>query len=1200
MADRQLDAFILFHEPEEAVAPIVEALEGRGVSTHFFRRDIYAGERFKDIEAKRLEEARTIVVFLGDRGWGPTHLELANRALELKKQLIPVLVGNPPEDAFEKVGSLFRDRLYVDLRKGDETGIEQLVRSIQRGETTTHKPTFETQLDAIIAAIRDGDESRRAGVLEQIRLRKDLDRIALSARLRTEIQKHGPGAEVDFASAIRDPKKMSAIRSWLLSCLIWTDPEEAENSKTINEHISESEEPDRNVRFWSLAQLFVCGASYTMRAASRMRDDTAPEIKALCKAITADTSVIADFSAGLASDRFETVWPFLRALRIVPIPELAGTVCAQLGRSLNGTPLAYDALYALSNPAMASAAAPILAEKPGVAATVERVLREGNVSDPNATQNFAALLAALPAGEVDRTLEAAIADPFAPRRIAREMRGYLADRRRASAGAEVLIAGYASDTIDDTSDRLDIREDVHTLAAVILATDVKPPLAIGLFGDWGSGKSYFMRAMRQATNELAASGKRGFCSNIVSIEFNAWHYADTNLWASLVSYILEQLAAYVNPQPTPEQQQEALVAQLGSAKAMVQEAEGEKRRTQEVIKNRADELQKAKVEREQKEVKLRDLRASDFRSMVESDAELKKQLQGALDAMGLPAVLGSMSDLVQVVSEAGTARGRIAALITSVMRGKDRRVTIILLGFVMLVIPGMAWLLNHLGASGFFVGIGAVAAQVTAFAMGAKKVLSRALEQVKTNLGNVEAAKRKIDKLLEDRRHELSDEEKKLQKDIVELKAKEQESEARLAAAAARVVELEERISSLNQGRSLVQFLSERTRSDDYRKHLGLISTIRQDFEKLGQQLSQASIGGQFKRVDRIILYIDDLDRCHEAKVMEVLQAVHLLLAYPLFVVVVGVDPRWLLHSLKGAHRAFRGSEQREGVDGEMWRTTPQNYLEKIFQIPFNLRSMTSEGYTRLVKSLLLPEKDDGWTEQKVYVERINDTERGIAGLTPRPEAPPESSSKPGGDAKAAELMQGDPVVETAKPVPDKKKEGERLQFVIYEESLAIKSWEAAFAARLFALIPTPRGVKRFTNVYRILKAPVSRVRLRTFEGTTEWLGEFQLPMLLLAMLIGSPSESVKVFPHLWIEASSGRSATEVLRNLAGLLGKSTKELGVLQEKIRPIVGDAAFPTSADLIREWLPRVSRFSFDVGRAVEAARYLTTQKATGTTT
>jgi hypothetical protein len=38
--------------------------------------------------------------------------------------------------------------------------------------------------------------------------------------------------------------------------------------------------------------------------------------------------------------------------------------------------------------------------------------------------------------------------------------------------------------------------------------------------------------------------------------------------------------------------------------------------------------------------------------------------------------------------------------------------------------------------------------------------------------------------------------------------------------------------------------------------------------------------------------------------VAEVLQAVHLLLALDLFAVVVGVDPRWLLHSLRDQYRS--------------------------------------------------------------------------------------------------------------------------------------------------------------------------------------------------------------------------------------------------------------------------------------------------------
>jgi hypothetical protein len=61
--------------------------------------------------------------------------------------------------------------------------------------------------------------------------------------------------------------------------------------------------------------------------------------------------------------------------------------------------------------------------------------------------------------------------------------------------------------------------------------------------------------------------------------------------------------------------------------------------------------------------------------------------------------------------------------------------------------------------------------------------------------------------------------------------------------------------------------------------------------------------GDILPRIDRIILYIDDLDRCPPRRVVEMLEAIHLLLAIDLFVVVVAVDPRWLLRSIAAHYR---------------------------------------------------------------------------------------------------------------------------------------------------------------------------------------------------------------------------------------------------------------------------------------------------------
>ena len=61
--------------------------------------------------------------------------------------------------------------------------------------------------------------------------------------------------------------------------------------------------------------------------------------------------------------------------------------------------------------------------------------------------------------------------------------------------------------------------------------------------------------------------------------------------------------------------------------------------------------------------------------------------------------------------------------------------------------------------------------------------------------------------------------------------------------------------------------------------------------------------GDTLPRIDRIVLYIDDLDRCPPDRVVEVLEAVHLLLAGELFVVVVAVDPRWMLRAIRYHYR---------------------------------------------------------------------------------------------------------------------------------------------------------------------------------------------------------------------------------------------------------------------------------------------------------
>jgi hypothetical protein len=96
------------------------------------------------------------------------------------------------------------------------------------------------------------------------------------------------------------------------------------------------------------------------------------------------------------------------------------------------------------------------------------------------------------------------------------------------------------------ADRLGTTADVEMLASVILARDTSLPLAIGLFGDWGSGKRFFMAQLEERLDELAEMARTDesipFLSELRQIRFNAWHYVDGDLWASIVSTIFDGLA----------------------------------------------------------------------------------------------------------------------------------------------------------------------------------------------------------------------------------------------------------------------------------------------------------------------------------------------------------------------------------------------------------------------------------------------------------------------------------------------------------------------------------------------------------------------------------------------------------------------------------------------------------------------------------
>jgi hypothetical protein len=636
--------------------------------------------------------------------------------------------------------------------------------------------------------------------------------------------------------------------------------------------------------------------------------------------------------------------------------------------------------------------------------------------------------------------------------------------------------GFTSDA-PGGPDQLDIQGEVNALCDVITDPTVTPPLAVGLFGEWGSGKSFFMEKMRERVAQLAARPNR---PTVVQIRFNAWHYADTSLWASLAVEIFERFA---DPEPiSPTDRQEWLVARgdpkrqerqellanLETYRSAKAEADAEQSRLEEEHRRVTAQLEQARRERRSA---VQAFSPVDVTKALAADARVKEALQSLGGVLGAtPAV----TELAGLGRELRTLGGYVPAVWRSI---KGRSFLVFLLTLFLLCLVGAASLLARTDVP-MTSPLGAAAGSVLTALVAAAGVVRPAVERVKRALAQVEQATSmaiEVEALLRSQR----DREERLHAD--ELAA----IDDRIAEASRTAASLTEKIAqtaaaaeALTVGRRLYEFLAER--AIGYQRHQGVIGSLHRDFRFLDAQMRAYRAGHHrvdgLPAVERVVLYIDDLDRCPPAKVHEVLEAVHLLLALELFVVVVGVDPRYLQRSLRHRYRMLAA------VGDDYLRAMPVEYLEKIFQIPLTLPAMTPKGYARLVAGLApdvlppaaAPEDPDQHTLRPPGSD-------GGQAPTRAPLTIQAGSSAAGADGRVIDLS----------------------------------AEELTYAQRLGPLIRSPRAAKRMMNTYRLVRATQHVGRRSRFLGTDGKPGEYQVALTLLAVASGFPALADRVLAAL-------------------------------------------------------------------------------------
>jgi predicted acylesterase/phospholipase RssA len=681
-------------------------------------------------------------------------------------------------------------------------------------------------------------------------------------------------------------------------------------------------------------------------------------------------------------------------------------------------------------------------------------------------------------------------------------------------GFSFAVAGYDADAAPAVGqkfrDFVGIKPYVDAFAYLIAARDLTPPLAIGLFGDWGSGKTFFMRALQARLNyitrEAHDSGKRqaelGIYMRVAQIEFNAWHYVEGNLWASLVEHVFDNLrTSDKEPEDELRDRRDRIAAELQSTKQEQARAKEQIDDLQQQISKCEIELERLREQHRQKEAELQSAKLGpSLRNVTLSKEDLALVTDG-LQRAGLEPIAEQVPELIQAVQQARSVLERGNAL-TAPLLAKRRRWTWMLVLFAaILIAPLVSFLLARLDLP----GLTRIAATIATFLSAVTVVVSRGMSWLASSLTKLEQADRELRAKVAEATSKQIQQIAALEVELAELHLDQQRERETKQTAEQRIEEIGRRLSDLTPGRILADFISERGAAEDYRKYLGVTALIRQDFEQLSR-LIQRQNAALFRpdaadpNVDfnRIVLYIDDLDRCPPQRVVEVLQAVHLLLSFPLFVVVVAVDARWLAQSLETHYQRLLSTRpQQSWNNDQIMAITPQDYLEKIFQIPFWMKPLEPDARARMIAGLLAK---SGSADRPASTGP--DGDEVTAGDN---QAPVGNGSHP--DPTRAQARAG--LLDALDRLSDDEEElAGPVDF--NPSSMKIDSDERDSIAELLPLLGhSPRSLTRFVNIYRLVKS----IALADAETAAEAAQpERRVALLPLAIVTGMPSISRAFF----------------------------------------------------------------------------------------
>ncbi|MGM3308822.1 P-loop NTPase fold protein [Anabaena sp. WFMT] len=595
-------------------------------------------------------------------------------------------------------------------------------------------------------------------------------------------------------------------------------------------------------------------------------------------------------------------------------------------------------------------------------------------------------------------------------------------------------------------DSLDVAKELQSLADVLMLRSLQPPLAVAILGSWGSGKSFGMHLIEKQITKIRCQqitakqtwGQKGdepnlspYVGHVYQIKFNAWSYAKSDLWASLMQTIFDQLDRQLTLEKQLEKVSNLLaggdiwrvVNQMndGDRKAILESELGKdvfakledgnalwdilsevREEEQKKLEQTEQELQslETEVRKENEKIakevnqefenksriivfltQLKELSKDKFGKSIlkdflntydfkdKNDLETQFPIFKNLDKLEESHLIEKVEDLIKtrdsridnIIKKSEKIKNfveeqpsRIVGLIEFIK--KDKKILIIFI--ILTSLPFISYFVIVYILPNLLPAIARITSvlklwlitisTLPATGMGIKILKKLRIFQAKTSR-LFKVAKESVE---QEKQKLAVEKEKKIQDEI---KNKNSENQQKIENLQAQIERQKQRIGLTAQYKSLLDFVNNRLEDNSYQKLLGLMHQIQDDLADLSDHLTYKSGNTNPEKLEvlkkhfprgpaRIVLYIDDLDRCPPDKVVQVLEAVQLLLNTEIFVIVLAIDDRYIGRALE---QIYRGVLKRGGTPSGV------DYLEKIIQIPYRMRPISKNVTVSYLKSLV-------------------------------------------------------------------------------------------------------------------------------------------------------------------------------------------------------------------------------------------------------